>query len=151
MLDGQSMCNTCRLKNKRVGDCDGCFSVLEFDSLQAQREKMMQDVEEKDREVRRLLDTLRQAAEALGQASAAVSRAQQQKDHLQKSVDRLRDVQHQMLSREMGALDAIDEASSDEPSAQFAFALDSAFVPSLQQMVDFSGGTVAPESVGGVR
>ena len=88
------MCNTCRLKNKRVGDCDGCFSVLEFDSLQAQREKMMQDVEEKDREVRRLLDTLRQAAEALGQASAAVSRAQQQKDHLQKSVERLRDIQH---------------------------------------------------------
>ncbi|KAK5308854.1 hypothetical protein LTR93_012348, partial [Exophiala xenobiotica] len=60
-----------------------------------------------------------------------------------KAAERLLEEQKRMLSREMSALDAIDEASSlDVSSSRFAFSLDPAFEPALAQMVDFSDGIV---------
>jgi len=128
MLDGQSMCNTCKGKNKRAGDCDGCFSISDFDALQDQREKMQRDVEEKDRRI--------------GELIAALTAVQSEKSKLQGDMERLQLLQKRMLSRELEALDAIDEAStSDSPSSRLAFALDPAFVPSLEQLAYFSVGT----------
>jgi TolA-binding protein len=128
MLDGQSMCNTCKGKNKKVGDCDGCFSVSEFDALQDQREKMQRDVEEKDRRISELI--------------SALTQAQSEKSKLQGDMERLQALQKRMLTRELEALDAIDEAStSDDSSTRLAFALDPAFVPSLEQLAYFSGET----------
>jgi hypothetical protein len=127
MLDGHSLCNTCKSKGKKVGECDGCFSVSDFDTLQDQREKMMNDISEKDRRI--------------GELIAALTAAQKEKDSMQKKAEYLLSQQKRMLSRELEALDAIDEAStSDASSHRFAFSLDPAFEPALQQMVDFSNG-----------
>ena len=52
------MCSTCRSKGKKVGECDGCFSVSDFDSLQEQREKMERDIVEKDRRIGELIAAL---------------------------------------------------------------------------------------------
>ena len=118
------MCDSCRRKGRKVGDCDGCFSVSDFDALQDQREKMQQDIVEKDRRI--------------GELIAALTSAQREKDNLQKAAERLLEEQKRMLSREMSALDAIDEAFSlDVSSGRFAFSLDPAFKPALAQMVDF--------------
>lgn len=128
MMDGQSMCSTCRSKNKKVGECDGCFSVLEFDSLQDQRDKMQKEVEDKDRQISGLI--------------AALMAAQKEKDRLQQDMQRMLDDQKRMLSRELEVLDAIDAASvPDASSARFAYSLDGGIVPSLRQMVDFENGT----------
>jgi DNA repair exonuclease SbcCD ATPase subunit len=126
MLEGQSLCNTCKSKNKKVGECDGCFSASDFDALQDQRERMQRDVEEKDRRI--------------GELIAALTGAQREKEKLQKDMERLLGEQKRMLSRELEALDAIDEASaSDASSARLAFSLDPAFLPALEQMSYFEG------------
>jgi Spy/CpxP family protein refolding chaperone len=100
--------------------------VSDFDALQDQRERMQRDVEEKDRRI--------------GELIAALTATQREKDKLHKDMERLLSEQKRMLSRELEALDAIDEVSvSDGSSSRFAFALDPALVPSLEQIVGFDG------------
>lgn len=127
MLEGQSLCNTCKRKNKKVGECDGCFSVSDFDNLQDQRERMQREIEEKDRRI--------------GELISALTQAQNEKSKLQSDAERLLSEQKRMLSRELDSLESIDEASSDSSSARLAFSLDPAWLPSLEQMVGFDGGT----------
>lgn len=129
MVEGQSMCNTCRGKNKKVGECDGCFSISDFDSLTDQREKMESQIREKDRRI--------------GDLIAALTAAQKEKDNLVQSSERLLSEQKKMLNRELMALDAIDalddSSNADSSTSRLAYALDPAFEPALQQMVRFSG------------
>ena len=66
MLEGQSLCSGCKQRNKKVGECDGCFSVSEFDNLQDQREKLQADVERKDREIGLLIDALTRSQKEKG-------------------------------------------------------------------------------------
>ena len=58
MLEGQSLCSGYKLKNKKVGECDGCFSVSEFDELQDQRQRLQADVERQDKEISLLIEAL---------------------------------------------------------------------------------------------
>ncbi|KAK4934365.1 hypothetical protein LTR10_024351 [Elasticomyces elasticus] len=103
------MCGSCKRKNKKVGECDGVFSRVEFDSLQAQRDRALQGAEEKDKELDRLL--------------AAVEKTRKEKAVLQARAQQFRDQQSQMLSRELAALDDIDAASPSKTSV----AIDNSF------------------------
>jgi len=127
MLEGQSLCNTCKSKNKKVGECDGCFSASDFDNLQDQRERLQREAAEKDRRI--------------GELIAALTQTQREKDEMQAKIQRLFETQKKMLSRELEALDVIDgvaDSSTSSSSPRLAFSLDPAFVPALEQMVDFS-------------
>ena len=130
LLEGQSMCGTCKRKGKKVGECDGCFSASEFDELTDQRERMQADIEAKDRQIQELISSL--------------TAVQNEKNRLRESAENIAKLQKRMLSRELDALGEIDEASSSSGASHFAFALDSAVVPTMQQYVDFSSDIRIP-------
>lgn len=105
VLDGCSKCSACTKKGVKY--CDGTFSDEEFDSLTAQRN--------------RLVEAARQKGAELAQLIAAVNKAHSERERLQREADSLLERQKQMLVREAESLDALDHVDPPEKASSTVF------------------------------
>jgi hypothetical protein len=129
MLDGYHKCSSCTKKG--VKECDGNFSVEEFDCLTAKRN--------------RLVEAARRKGEELQQLLASAAKIHAERERLQKESDDLLEKQKKMLLREANALDELDhldpppQASSTVLVGMDDRQLEELFELEPGALLDFSG------------
>ncbi len=104
VLKGRKRCSACESKNNNR--CDGNFSEVEFDSLEAKKRQCQEEARSKRAEVGR-------RAAAAAQAYAELAQAQQEEVDLQKKIDGYTESQSRMLRQELDALDRLNEMPED--------------------------------------
>ncbi|KIW17392.1 hypothetical protein PV08_04586 [Exophiala spinifera] len=105
VLDGCSKCLSCTKKGVKY--CDGTFSDKEFDSLTAQRNRLVEAAHQKDAELAQLI--------------TAVNKAHSERERLQREADLLLEKQKQMLVREAESLDTLDHVDPPEKASTTVF------------------------------
>ena len=82
MLDGYKKCSSCTKKG--VKECDGVFSVEEFDALTAQWNRLTEAARRKDEEIKGMLAEAARMQLAMSQAHLERERLQREADDLLK-------------------------------------------------------------------
>lgn len=106
VLEGHSKCSSCAKKG--VKNCDGNFSVVEFDTLEHKKLEVQQRQRDKRAEVGR-------RAAAVASAYAALVLAQREEQQLEDEANKFSEAQSRMLRQELQALDALDDVTEFEP------------------------------------
>lgn len=143
ILKGHKKCSSCEHKDNRR--CDGTFSELEFDTLEAKKREAQKDAQEKRAEVGR-------RAAAAAQAYADLAKAQQEEIELQAKIDRYTENQSRMLRQELALLDKLDGLPADSVVG-FGDQVLPWGDPSTFMSPDFSGLNAGPseiDDVGGI-
>lgn len=110
VMKGYKKCSMCMKKDIR--HCDGNFSPEEFDHIEAQKQKLRIEAQQKRQEVGRL-------AAAAAAAYAALAKAQQEEIDMSTKIDEFSEKQSRMLRQELDALDLLDGAGCAEAAMDF--------------------------------